>query len=97
MYGKLITRTAGAIFSTVTNASQALSTTLVAGKVYQFASNTNCFIKQGTGAQTAAAAADNVFVPANTPFLIHGSNGDNISVIRDTADGKCTLHLVDQI
>ncbi len=93
-----ISLTDGALFVAVVVGSVALATEeLLPGKIYQFVSSTNCFIKQGTGAQTAAAAAGNIFCPLGTPFYIHGSNGDSLSVIRNSADGVATLHLVTEI
>ncbi len=92
------TTTAGSKVSTVITASQAVSDALVAGKTYAFTANTNCWIKQGTGAQTAAATtANNVLVPSGQIVRIHGSNGDNLSVARDTADGSCSLSLITQV
>ena len=39
----------------------------------------------------ASAASGSMFVPANVVMPISGYAGSNISVIRDTADGKATL------
>ncbi len=93
MHGAPIALSAGAFYSTVLVGSATLSSTLVAQRVYEFSSSTNCFIKQGFGTQTASAAAENIFCPAGARFYLNGSNGDNVAVIRDTADGKATLHL----
>ncbi len=97
MNGKPVAVTLGALYSTVTVASQELAAALVAGKLYQFVSSTNCYIKQGAETQTAAAAADNLLCPANVPFYIHGSNGAFLSIIRVSADGVCTLHPVQEV
>ncbi len=97
MYGKPIVNTLGAHYTAVTNVTAELATDLEAGKVYQFACSTTCFIKQGSVTQTAAAAADNALIPAGVPVYIHGSHGDHLSVIRTAADGYATLHLVDEI
>lgn len=97
MFGKPVAKTEGAAFATVTSSNAELKTDMIAGKLYQFASSTNCFIKQGVGSQTAAAEAGNIFAPAGRILFISGSNGTHISVIRDTADGKCTLHEVQEV
>lgn len=97
MKGKPVSKSVGSLFVAVEVGSAALATELLPGKVYLFCSSTNCFFKQGFGAQTAAAAADNVFAPAGAEFFIHGSNGTHLSVIRDTADGKATLHEIQEI
>lgn len=97
MNGKPIAQTAGALSVAVVIASAELASTLLPGKVYQFCSSTACYFKQGFGAQTAAAAANNIFAPVGVPFYIHGSNGTHLSVIRDAADGRATLHLIQEI
>ncbi len=97
MNGKPVAVTRGAVFSSVTNSSQQVSGEMLAGKLYQFASSTNCYISQGSVAQTAQPDDDNLLCPANTPLFIHGSNGAYLSVIRVTADGFCTLHHIQEI
>ena len=66
---------------------------MVAHKIYAFASDTNCWIKQDAAANTpvASAASGSAYIPANTMVLLDGAFGDTLSVIRDTADGKSTL------
>lgn len=39
----------------------------------------------------ASAASGSMYVPANTPVILSGANGSNLSVIRNTADGDATL------
>ena len=62
------------------------------GVAYEFVSTTNCWIKQGTGNQTAvAAAAGNMFVPALRVVLLHPRQGVDLSVIQASAGGTATL------
>lgn len=89
--------TNGALFVAVAVGSAQLASALLPGRIYQFTSSTNCYFKQGVGAQTAAAAANNIFAPAGTIFFIHGSNGTHLSVIRQTADGVATLHEIHEV
>jgi limonene-1,2-epoxide hydrolase len=97
MLAKPIAKTSGALFVAVAASSAALATTLEPDKLYQFVSSTACYVKQGFGAQTAAAAANNLFAPAGVPFFIHGGNGTHVSVIRHAADGVATLHEIQEI
>lgn len=39
----------------------------------------------------ASAASGSMYVPANTPIILDGRFGSNLSVIRDTADGSASL------
>ena len=64
--------------------------TMVAGTLYRFVANTDCFIKQGT-APTATSADGSMFVPSRAEVILSGDNGAGLSVIRDTADGKASL------
>ncbi len=82
--------TANSLFSTVLVGAQALATALETGKEYVFTSTTNCWIAQGA-TPTASAAAGSMFVPAGIPVILNGGRGVGVSVIRNTADGSCTL------
>lgn len=94
MFGKDFVTTAGAVSAAISGTSATVSSSLVAGKSYIFCANTACWIKQGTGAQTAmASAANNVLVPAGIRVPVHGSNGDTLSVIQDASPGSCSLSL----
>lgn len=64
--------------------------TMVAGQTFVFSSNTGCWILQGAN-PTAAASAGSMFVPAGVPIVIDGGIGAKLAVIRDSADGKCSL------
>jgi hypothetical protein len=98
MFGKDFITTVGAKASTVVVGSSTLTTTLAAGKVYSLCTNTNTWVKQGFGAQTAAVATvNNVLVPAGGTVFLHGSNGDTVAVIRDTADGACSINAITEI
>src|SRR5678809_1035902 len=94
MFGKDYVTTLGAKQATISGTTATLTTTLLAGKVYSLVTNTACWIKQGFGAQTAAIANDNVLVPAFGTVFLHGSNGDTVAVIQDTAGGKCSICLL---
>lgn len=61
-----------------------------------FATNTDCYIKQGS-APTATAGDGSVLVPAGSTVLLWGPHGAKLSVIRDTADGKATLTRVKRV
>ena len=76
--------------STVTIASAQFTPTMVAGQVWLFLSNTDCYISQGAN-PTAAAADGNMFVPARMAVEIEGDLGAKLAVIRDTADGRASL------
>lgn len=67
--------------------------TMVAGRTYLFVSNTDCYIKQGA-TPTATAADGSMFVPSRVPIELSGDNGAALSIIRDTADGKASLTVV---
>lgn len=77
-------------FNTVTVASQVLTNTMAAREVWLFCSSTNCYI--GQGATPVASAADgSTFVPANVVVEIDGTCGAHLAVVRQTADGVCTI------
>lgn len=97
MFGKDFITTATAQFVAVGAASAQLTSTLVAGKVYSLATSTGLWVKQGFGAQTAAIAAANVYVPAGGTVYLHGSNGTHVSVIQDTTGGNCSINLITEI
>lgn len=63
---------------------------MAAGQLWEFCSNTNCWIKQGS-APVASAASGSMFVPALKSVYIDGKFGANLSVIQDSAGGKATL------
>jgi hypothetical protein len=84
--------TTTALAQTVTVASAHFGAAMVDKEYWLFTSSTNCWIKQADGTPTAvAAAAANMYVPANTLVVIDGRCGANIAVIRDTADGRASL------
>jgi hypothetical protein len=39
----------------------------------------------------ATAAAGSMYIPANYPVILRGEQGSNVSVLRDSADGKASL------
>lgn len=82
--------TKNALYSAVGAASAAFAA-MTAGKLYIFTTSTACFIKQGTGAQTAAAAAANTLVAPDCPVIIDPGHGVNMSVIQAAAGGHATL------
>ncbi len=82
--------TANAVYSTVLVGAAEITDTLTTGKLYVFTSTTNCWIAQGA-APTASAAAGSMFVPAGVAVLLNGGFGAAVSVIRNTADGACTI------
>lgn len=76
-------------------ASGSFTTVMIVKQHYLFTCTAACWIKQGTGAQTAqASTAANLLVPANTPILISGDNGNTLAAIQDTAGGNATLCMV---
>lgn len=97
MKGKDIVQTVGTFFAAVGGASAQVTATMLPGKVYAFTTNSGCWIKQGFGAQTAAKAADNFFVPAGGYIYLHGSNGTHLSQIQDSAGGNCSLTMIQEI
>lgn len=80
----------GSLYSPV-GAASAEFTVMDANKIYGFSSTVACIIKQGTGSQTASAAASNIAVAAGQLVLLHSGNGINLAVIRQSADGHATL------
>jgi len=75
-------------------ANVAFAMVLAPNRTYLLTANGACWIKQGTGAQVAAAgAAGNFFVAPNAePIVIRGDMGANLSVIQDgAATGFATL------
>jgi hypothetical protein len=71
--------------------SDDFDTALTPEGIYQLTSNTDCWVSQGS-APTAAADTDaNVFVPAGGTIYLHGSDGDTVAIIRDSADGHASL------
>ncbi len=74
----------------VTVAAATMTPTMTKQETWIFVSSTNCWIAQGA-APTAVAADGNMFVPAGAVITISGKSGAKLSVIRDTADGKCSL------
>lgn len=97
MNGKDIVQTTGAYHVAVGGASAQVAADLLPGKVYAFTTNAACWIKQGFGAQTAAKAASNFFVPAGGYIYLHGSNGTHLSQIQDVGAGLCSLALIQEI
>lgn len=73
---------------TVTSAQLTLPTTATA---HVFVSNTACWITQGANPTAVAGAAANMFVPPNTFVNVRSALGVKLAVIRDAADGKCSL------
>lgn len=97
MNGRIVTVTANNTRVAVGAANAIVLGTLLPGKLYQFISTTACRIKQGFGAQTAALASANQFVPPNTFVYLHGSNGESVYSIQDAAGGFCVIGLVSEI
>jgi hypothetical protein len=81
----------GAKFTAVTATSAVFSAAMVAGQFWQFTSSTNCWIKQGATPTAVVGTVANLFVPANVVVTLSGSNGADLAVIRDSADGKASL------
>ncbi len=84
--------------TTVTGSAVNVSTTLEVGQapgtvVWEFVANTDAWITQSTTAVpvVATAGAGSMFVPARAKVAIDGSNGQRLSVVRDSADGRCSL------
>lgn len=64
------------------------------GELALFVSTTACYLAQANGsAPTAAAGAGvgSVFIPANTPTLLNGTNGAYVSVVQASAGGFACL------
>jgi len=99
MKAKHIVQTTGAIASAITNVSSTtVSTALVPQTLYAVRATVACWIKQGFGAQTAAAAtANNVLIPLGEVTFISGSNGETISAIGDVAIGSISLSVAVEI
>ncbi len=72
----------------------AFAMTLAPNRSYLVTSSGNCWIKQGTGAQTAVAGgAGCVYIAANqAPYTVRGDHGAQLAVIQDgAATGFCTI------
>jgi hypothetical protein len=59
-------------------------------ELWQFISNTACWISQGA-TPTATTGAGSMFVAAGQAVLLDGHNGAVVAAIQDAAGGKCTL------
>lgn len=79
--------------STVTAAAAAFSAGMLntSNAFWLFSSSTNCWISQGATPTAVAGAAGNTFVGAGQQVYLDGRNGADVSVVRDTADGKASL------
>jgi hypothetical protein len=78
-------------FNTVTVASQQLAA-MIPGGFYRLVSTTNAWIKFGSNPTAAPSTDNNHYLPANVPVDILCEAGATIvAIIRDTADGGCTL------
>lgn len=54
-------------------------------------STTNCWAKIGDGTPTAAAAANNFYLPAGVVEYFHVTPGQRIAVIQDSAGGTLNV------
>lgn len=80
--------------SKAVGANVAFAMVLAPNRSYLVTATGACWIKQGNGAQVAAAgAAGNFFVAANAePIVVRGDHGTNLSVIQDgAATGFATI------
>lgn len=89
-------------YTAVGVASAKFTNPMQPGQQYLFSASTNCFVKVTVTGGAASAAADNIlYITGGPPLPLCSpdSNGvtDNsyVHVIRDTADGKATLTLVE--
>jgi hypothetical protein len=99
MYSPLVVVDAKNSIETAVGVAAALSTVVMAThRVYAYSCTTNSWIKQDASGNSpvASAASGSMFVPAGFVVYLDGSYGDTLSVIRDTADGKCTVTPVAQ-
>lgn len=55
---------------------------------YRLTATSACYVKWGTGAQTASTAAFNVLLGANESLVVNLGVADTIAAIRDSADGS---------
>lgn len=78
-------------YSTVTAASQDVSSALVSGEIYRFTTSVACLIKQSEDSSDASLAAGSMLVAPGDEVYIEGSDGATLAVIRASADGFCTL------
>lgn len=98
MKGKVVAKIPTSAMVTVSGVSTEVTFTMVANTLYQFTTNTACFIKQGAaGATTATAGSGSILVPANTSVFLHGSSGAALAVIQDTTGGRATLCEIQEI
>jgi hypothetical protein len=69
------------------------SVTPMVGQVVRLVATSNCYIKFGN--VVAVATSSDVFLPANLPEYFSLRLDQYISVIRDTADGKLYITIME--
>lgn len=64
---------------------------MVPNKFYHFTCTSNCWIKQGTTPTAVPGVDGNIYVAAGAVIYLDGTVGPDLSVVRDSADGKAVL------
>ena len=80
----------------VATASSSTSLPLGGNRRYLLTTNTDCYVRYGTGAQTATTSAGGytLFMPAGLAVVLMVA-GDTIAAIRNSADGILSVSIVD--
>lgn len=82
--------TSTALEHAVGGAHAEFGATMAVDQFWLFTSSTACWMAQGA-TPVASAGAGSMYVPANTPVMLSGDNGADVSVIQDAVAGKASL------
>lgn len=76
--------------TTFSGTSAQSGATLAPAARYFVVADQACYISQGAN-PTASAADGNMFLPANCPVVLAGSNGAKVAVIQSTTGGTLSI------
>lgn len=82
--------TTTALVLNVTSSADEFGADMQPGNFYQYVATVATWIAQGE-TPTASAGAGSMYVPANFVVTLTGICGPDLSVVRDSVDGKASL------
>jgi hypothetical protein len=80
--------------------SGAFASEMIASRLYRFTANSDCWVRIGGVADSAAAntANNHLYIKGQTIYFSRTAGDDGyVHVIRDAADGAATLSLIEGI
>jgi hypothetical protein len=84
-----------ALFLSVSTTHAEFGAAMVAKEKWILTTTVSCYVKQGAhaalGSSPATAGAGSFLVPANTPYLIFGTLGADLSLLATAGTGTATL------